>query len=171
MDICPPCLATIWVVTVHAEVMQWLMSRWIQTPDLQKLFAAHLMHTIQQGCLYRTDAGSRIRRTVTRSQSGILCAARSPEITTFHVRPRAKVYGKGDADAVEFTFRMDLSEIAVRHAVAVQEIRVKHSVEVSPVVVSLAREVRYTVIAIVLGVTTLVVARTFWASRRPPRYD
>lgn len=66
-------------------------------------------------------------------------------------------------------FEMDLSDVAVKHAVAFTTWNVKHSVDISPSAVSLAREVRISVIAIVLGWTTISIVRSVLASRKTAR--
>ena len=47
-----------------------------------------------------------------------------------------------------------MSDVAVRHSVALSDLQVHHFVDVSPGAVSIAREVRFCVIALVVGWTT-----------------
>ena len=60
---------------------------------------------------------------------------------------------------------MDLSDVAVRHAVAFNTWNVKHSVDISSSAVSIAREIRISIIAIVLGFTAASIVKTVLTSR------
>lgn len=62
---------------------------------------------------------------------------------------------------------MDLSDVAVRHAVAFSTFNIKHSIDLSPSAVSIAREIRISVVAIVLGLTAASIAKSVLASRKP----
>ena len=64
---------------------------------------------------------------------------------------------------------MDLSDVAVKHAVAFTTWNVKHSIDISPSTVSIAREVRISIIAIVLGVTAASIVKSVLASNKPTR--
>ena len=70
-----------------------------------------------------------------------------------------------DAEATS-TQSMDLSDVAVRHAVAFTALNIKHSVDFSPSTLSFAKEIRYCVIAIVTGATIASVVRSVLESRR-----
>ena len=61
---------------------------------------------------------------------------------------------------------MDLSDVAVRHAVGFTTLNVNHSLNISPSTLSFAREVRYCVIAIVAGATIASVIRSVLIYRR-----
>jgi len=61
---------------------------------------------------------------------------------------------------------MDLSDVAVRHAVAFSTLNIKHSVDFSPSSLSFAKEIRYCIIAIVTGVTIASIVRSVLESRR-----
>lgn len=60
---------------------------------------------------------------------------------------------------------MDLSDVAVRHAIAFSTLNIKHTIDLSPSTVSIAREIRISVVAIVLGLTVASIARSVLASR------
>jgi len=60
---------------------------------------------------------------------------------------------------------MDLSDVAVRHAVAFTTWNVKHSIDISPSAVLVAREIRIGIIAIVLGFTAASIVKTVLSSR------
>ena len=64
---------------------------------------------------------------------------------------------------------MDLSDVAVRHAIAFSTLNIKHSIDLSPSTVSIAREVRISIIAIVLGLTVASIARSVLAPRKPEK--
>ena len=64
---------------------------------------------------------------------------------------------------------MDLSDIAVRHAVALNPWNIKHSIDISPSAVSIAREIRISIIAIVLGFTAASIVRSVLTFRRSAR--
>lgn len=55
---------------------------------------------------------------------------------------------------------MDLSDVAVRHAVAFTTWNVKHFIDISPSAVLVAREIRIGIIAIVLGFTAASIVKT-----------
>ena len=61
---------------------------------------------------------------------------------------------------------MDLSDVAVRHAVAFSTLNIKHSVDFSSSSLLFAREIRYCVIVIVTGATIASVVRSVLESRR-----
>ena len=61
---------------------------------------------------------------------------------------------------------MDLSDVAVRHAVAVSPVNVRHSLELSPSTVSTAREIKFCVIAIVVGFTAASIVKSILVHRR-----
>ena len=60
---------------------------------------------------------------------------------------------------------MDLSDVAVRHAVAFTTWNVKHFIDISPSAVLVAREIRIGIIAIVLGFTAASIVKTVLSSR------
>lgn len=62
---------------------------------------------------------------------------------------------------------MDLSDVAVRHAIAFSTLNIKHSIDLSPSAVSIAREIRISVVAIVLGLTAASIVRSVLTSRKP----
>lgn len=61
-----------------------------------------------------------------------------------------------------------MSDVAVRHAVAVNTFSVHHSIDISPSVVSIAKEIRYCVLAVVIGYSVTSIFRSVWNSRRTP---
>lgn len=61
---------------------------------------------------------------------------------------------------------MDISDVAVRHAVAVPPLNIRHSIDLGPSTVSVVREIRYCVIAAVLGYTTASIVRSILMYRR-----
>ena len=61
---------------------------------------------------------------------------------------------------------MDMSDVAVRHAVAFNSLNIKHSVDLSSTTISVAREIRICVIAIVLGLTTASIVKNYLNYRR-----
>ena len=63
---------------------------------------------------------------------------------------------------------MDVSDVAVKHAVSFTNLKITHTLDISPVAASIAREVRYCVIAIVLGISTVAALR-LWADPPKPR--
>lgn len=60
---------------------------------------------------------------------------------------------------------MDLSDVAVRHAVAFNTWDIKHSIDISPSAVSAVREIRISIIAIVLGLTAASIVKSILTSR------
>lgn len=60
---------------------------------------------------------------------------------------------------------MDLSDVAVRHAIAFSTLNIKHSVDLSPSTLSIAREIRISIVAIVLGLTAASIVKSVLASR------
>lgn len=61
--------------------------------------------------------------------------------------------------SVLLLFRMDFSDVGVRHSVALSDLYIHHLLEFSPSAVTISREVRYCVIAVVFGwITTRVVS-------------
>ena len=63
---------------------------------------------------------------------------------------------------------MDMSDVAVRHAVAFNSININHSIELSSSAVQVAREVRIAVIVVVLGYTTTSILKSILEYRRRP---
>ena len=61
---------------------------------------------------------------------------------------------------------MDMSDAAIRHAVAFNSLNIKHYVEVSPQAISIAKEFRICVIAIVLGLTSASIVKSVLQYRR-----
>lgn len=61
---------------------------------------------------------------------------------------------------------MDMSDVAVRHAVAFNSLNIKHSVDLSSSTISVAREIRICVIAIVLGFTATSIVKNYLNYRR-----
>lgn len=54
---------------------------------------------------------------------------------------------------------MDMSDVGVRHSIALSDLSVRHTVDFSSSVVATAREIRFCVVAIVVGwITTRVVS-------------
>lgn len=60
---------------------------------------------------------------------------------------------------------MDMSDMGVRHAVAVSTFNVKHSVDLSPSTVAVAREIRLSIIAIVVGIGVLSIVKSLLSSK------
>lgn len=58
-----------------------------------------------------------------------------------------------------------MSDMGVRHAVAVTTFHVNHSVDLSPSTVAVAREIRLTIIAIVVGIGVLSIVRSVLSSK------
>ena len=58
-----------------------------------------------------------------------------------------------------------MSDMGVRHAVAVSTFHVNHSVDLSPSTVALAREIRLTIIAIVVGIGVVSLVTTVLSSK------
>ena len=56
---------------------------------------------------------------------------------------------------------MDISDVAVRHVVAVPPLNIQHSVNItsSSSTLSIVREIRFCVIAIVIGLTTASIVK------------
>lgn len=64
---------------------------------------------------------------------------------------------------------MDMSDVAVRHTVALSNLNIQHSFDISPSAVAIAREVRFCVIAIVVGwITTRVISAISKGKVRDP---
>lgn len=61
---------------------------------------------------------------------------------------------------------MDVSDVAVRHAIAFSTFNIKHSIDLSPSTLSVVREVRIGVVVIVLGLTVASIAKSVLASRK-----
>ncbi len=61
---------------------------------------------------------------------------------------------------------MDLSDVAVRHAIAVSPVNIRHSIELSPSAVSIAREIRFCVIAVVVGFTAASIIKSALVYKR-----
>lgn len=62
---------------------------------------------------------------------------------------------------------MDISDVAVRHVVAISPVHIQHSfaVEISSSTLSIARELRICIIAVVVGWTTASVVRSVLVNR------
>lgn len=61
---------------------------------------------------------------------------------------------------------MDLSDVAVRHAVADSPLNIRHSIDLSSSAVSIAREIRFCVIAVVVGFTAASIVKSVLEYRR-----
>ena len=74
-----------------------------------------------------------------------------------------------EAENVSLKILMDLSDVAVRHAIAFSTLNIEHSIHFSPSAVSIAREIRISLVVIVLGLTAASIARSVLAraSRKP----
>ena len=66
---------------------------------------------------------------------------------------------------------MDISDVAVRHVVALPPLSVRHSVDItaSSSTLSIVKEIRFCVIAIVLGLTTASVVKSVLSYKRSSR--
>ena len=65
---------------------------------------------------------------------------------------------------------MDLSDVAVRHAVTFGSLDIRHSIELSPSFVSVAREARFCLVAVVIGFAAVSIVKTVLdSSKAPPR--
>ena len=64
---------------------------------------------------------------------------------------------------------MDISDVAVKHLVAIPPLNIRHSVDISPSTLSIAREVKYCIIAIVVGWTTASVVKSVLVYKRSHR--
>ena len=62
---------------------------------------------------------------------------------------------------------MDISDVAVRHLVAIPPLNIQHSFDISSSTVSIARELRFCVIAIVVGLTTASIVKSVLVYKRP----
>lgn len=58
-----------------------------------------------------------------------------------------------------------MSDMGVRHAVAVSTFHVNHSVDLSPATVAIAREIRLSIIAIVVGIGVLSIVKSVLSSK------
>jgi hypothetical protein len=61
---------------------------------------------------------------------------------------------------------MDLSDVAVGHAIAVSPVNIRHSIELSPSAVSIAREIRFCIIAVVVGFTAASIVKSALVYKR-----
>ena len=60
---------------------------------------------------------------------------------------------------------MDLSDVAVRHVVAIPPVHIKHSFDISPSTLSIAKEIRICIIAVVVGWTTASLVKSVLVNR------
>lgn len=64
---------------------------------------------------------------------------------------------------------MDISDVAVKHVVAVPPLNITHFVDISSSTLSIAREIKYCIIAIVVGWTTASVVNSVLVHKRSNR--